>query len=99
MLGQSPMPSQRVVVLNAGIIYGLPVLDFSFTLLPPKSYLMQYRTWPYEFGLPLMDRFSGANYTWVKAGHQGLAILDFKIMPPLGEPANPPGGLPFSSHL
>ena len=75
MLGQSPMPSQRVVVLNAGIIYGLPVLDFSFTLLPPKSYLMQYRTWPYEFGLPLMDRFSGANYTWVKAGHQGLVIL------------------------
>ena len=30
------MPSQQVLVLNAGIIYGRPVLDDSLTPLPPR---------------------------------------------------------------
>ena len=45
-LGQSPLPSQRVLLLIAGIIHGRPVLDVSLTPLPPRSYLMQCGTWP-----------------------------------------------------
>ena len=36
-LGQSPLPSQRVLLLIAGIIHGRPVLDVSLTPLPPES--------------------------------------------------------------
>ena len=36
-LGQSPMPSQQVLVLIAGIIHGRPVLEVSLTPLPPES--------------------------------------------------------------
>ena len=32
-----PLPSQRVVLLTAGIIHGRPVLDVSLTPLPPES--------------------------------------------------------------
>ena len=34
-LGQSPLPSQRVLLLIAGIIDGRPVLDISLT--PPRE--------------------------------------------------------------
>ena len=51
-LGQSPLPSQRVLLLIAGIIYGRPVLDVSLTPLHGLKSQHVMRDTALEFGPP-----------------------------------------------
>ena len=64
-LSQSLMLSQKVLVLTLGIIHGRPVLDVSLTPLNKlfSQAIAMQDTAIEEFGLPILDSFSGPTYT------------------------------------
>ena len=82
-LDQSPLPSQQVLLLIAGIIHGRPVLDVSLTPLPPESTPCNAGHGRRNSVCLFWTGFLGLHYTWVEAGLQGLAISDSKVARPL----------------
>ena len=82
-LGQSPLPSQQVLLLIAGIIHGRPVLDVSLTPLPPESTPGNVGHGRRNLFCLFWTGFLGLHYTRVKACLQGFAILDSKVARPL----------------
>ena len=67
-LGQLPLPSQRVLLLIAGIIHGRPVLDVSLTPLPPESTPSNAGHGRRNSVFLFWTGFLGLHYTCIKAG-------------------------------
>ena len=82
-LGLLPLPSQRGLLLIAGIIHGRIVLDVSLTPLPLYSTPCNAGHGHRNSSCLFWTGFLGLHYTWVKAGLQGLAISDSKVAQPL----------------